>query len=651
MFPASTKRTAGFIYTDKSRCLDNMTVLKTESPALSVMNEKLWLEKACSNLIPELPLWIIEYAWSKRMMEVLIVLGPPLWLEGDMCLLTPEEPCRIRVVSAEVWRIVQARDFKHFERVTKFLDVTYMLVPRLVTSIRHMKIVFGLQTLVIMWMLWNDENTAKINDKIESLFPNSLPQYYKCCRRYLELMQKNVDEFKSFARGLAGDRSMREAYIRDLIEEQYGERYAQKLEERLSHYLEELKKALPHPTHIEQVLTHSPPQGAGEKILKELLAQNNASLSNILKRLLNCALTTHLSLDDSISPSLTSNACEEPREAGVCKQHHGTLHVVSRPSQDSTKEDQLSQTSSKELFVSQGLWQRSQTVPQESSAEVCGDGRVITCTQMSGDHAGCSPSLLEQETVRRGKQTESESEAERNRERTEQMCSRHGKKMRSILQECSEELDGETVQAECTPTSPKSTPPLLTHSQTSASPHQNSLATDTSSSSHQDSSSTNISLSYIQEVSTNHHSASASKSSENHVTPSPTPSVLTSRPSSLLQSSSSLQSLSKQRNTLRETRGATEQVLATVDLGGHNVKLSLESQSFLMQSRLLQPQVCLHRLNMEEGRDSSGDVLDEEHESEGIKYAFFDANTLYSDTYSESDSADSDDPDYNPNGR
>ncbi|KAA0715115.1 hypothetical protein E1301_Tti008834 [Triplophysa tibetana] len=630
-----------------------MTVLKTKSPALSAMNEKLWLEKACSNLIPELPLWIIEYAWTKRMMEVLI--GPPLWLEGDMCLLTPEEPCRIRVVSAEVWRIVQARDFKHFDRVTKFLDVTYMLVPGLVTSIRHMKIVFGLQTLVIMWMLWNDESTARINDKIESMFPNNLPQYYKCSRRYLELMQKNVDEFKSFARGLAGDRSMREAYIRDLIEEHYGERYAQKLEERLSHYLEELKKALPHPTHIEQ--------GAGEKILKKLLARDNASLANILKRLLNCgkkydlsskriilawkrwyfdrhficlsALTTDLSLDDSVSPSLTSNACVEPREADVCKQHHGTLHVVSRPSQDSTKKDQLSQTSSKELFVSQGLWQRSQTA-QESSAEVCGDGREVACMQMSGEHeiyhTGCSRSLLEQETVPRGTQTEIESEAEINRECTEQMCSRHGKKMRSILQECSEELDGETVQAECTPTSPKSPPPVLTHSQTSASSHQHSLATNTSASSDQDSSSTNISLSYIQEMSTNHQSVSASKSSENHVTPSPT-------------------SISKQRNTLRETRGATEQVLATVDLGGQDVKLSLESQSFLMQSRLLQPQVCLHRLNMEECRDSFGDVLDEEHESEGIMYAFFDANTLYSDTYSESDSADSDDPDYNPNGR
>uniref|UniRef100_A0A672PMB4 TERF1-interacting nuclear factor 2 N-terminal domain-containing protein n=1 Tax=Sinocyclocheilus grahami TaxID=75366 RepID=A0A672PMB4_SINGR len=76
---------------------------------------------------------------------MLLVLGPPLWLEGDWHLLTLEEPCRIRVVEAEVWRIVQARDIKHFERVTEFLDVTYTLVPRLVTPIKHMKIMFGLQ--------------------------------------------------------------------------------------------------------------------------------------------------------------------------------------------------------------------------------------------------------------------------------------------------------------------------------------------------------------------------------------------------------------------------------------------------------------------------------------------------------------------------
>lgn len=37
------------------------------------------------------------------------------------------------------------------------------------------------------------------------------------------------------------------------MEEQYGERYIMKLEERLLHYLEELNKALPQPTYIDQV--------------------------------------------------------------------------------------------------------------------------------------------------------------------------------------------------------------------------------------------------------------------------------------------------------------------------------------------------------------------------------------------------------------
>lgn len=316
-------------------------------------------------------------------------------------------------------------------------------------------------------------------------------------------------------------------------------------------------------------------------------------------------MTTNLSSDDSVSPS--------PKEADVYRSSHGTLRVVSRPSQD-TNEDRLSQTSSKDLFVSQGLWQRSK--------EACGDGQAVTSTQMSSeiDHIGCSPSLLEEETVGRRKPTEMESEAER----TEQMCSRHGKKMRSILRECSEELDGEAVQAECTPTSTKSTPSLLAHSETSASPHRHSLTTNTSASSHQDSSSTNISLSYMQEVS----------SLEKHVTPSP--------------SSSSLKPISKQHAWRINAGDATEQVV----FKGRDVKMSLESQSFLMQSRLLQPQVCLYRLSMEEGtRDPCGDGSEEQQESEGIKYAFFDANALYSDTYSESDSTDSDDPDYNPNGR
>uniref|UniRef100_A0A8C2B9Y7 TERF1-interacting nuclear factor 2 N-terminal domain-containing protein n=1 Tax=Cyprinus carpio TaxID=7962 RepID=A0A8C2B9Y7_CYPCA len=580
------------------------------------------------------------YGRSKQL-SLLLVLGPPLWLEGDWHLLTLEEPCRIRVVAAEVWRIVQARDIKHFERVTEFLDVTYTLVPRLVTPIKHMKIMFGLQTLVIMWMLWNDQSTAKISDKIEHFFPKSLPEYHKCSRRNMELMQKNREDFKSFAHVLARDRDMRETYIRDLMEEQYGECYAQKLEERLSHYLGELDKILPQPTCIEQLLKQSYSYGRGEKILKKLLSIKSASLASALKRLLNCAVTTNLSLDDSLTPSL-SNTCEEQRDAEVVKPSHGTLRVFLRSSQNSTKEDGISQTSSKELFCSQGLWQNRNTetiLPQE---KICGDGVIVTSTQLSDseiDQTDFSQSLqVEKDLLGRQRQAKTQSEPEQKERETdfkEQMCSRHGKKMRSILQECSEELDGEVVQAECTPTSSQSTPPFLPYTpQPQASPNQHSL------SSNPDSSSTNISLSYIQQLSL------SPVSSKNPVAPSP----------SVFQESSSSQSTASKQLGIN-----AGQILATAVFtepsrtNEHNLKLSLESQSFLMQSKWLQPQVTLNRLSKEEcarAMDSyrACDILEGEQEHEGDQYMLFDVNTLYSDSYSEDfDSTDSDDPDYKPN--
>ncbi|XP_043119917.1 uncharacterized protein LOC122362508 [Puntigrus tetrazona] len=607
-----------------------MTVLQIETAALAGMSENFWLEKACAHLIPALPLWIIEYAWTKRMMEVLEVLGPPLWLEGDWHLLTLEEPCRIRVVAAEVWRIMQTRDIKHFERVTEFLDVTYTLVPRLVTPIKHMKIMFGLQTLVIMWMLWNDRSTDQISEKIENFFPRSLPEYHKCSRRNMDLMQKNQKDFKSFAHVLTRDRDVRETYIRDLLEEQYGERYAQKLEERLAHYLGELDKVLPQPSCIEQVLK-SRSYGKGEKILKKLLSRDSASVATILKRLLHCAVATNQSLADSLSPSLL-NPCEVQREAEVVKPSSGTLCVFLRPSQNTTKKDRLSQTSTK---GSQGLWQNRNTetiLPQE---KICDDRVIVTSTQLSDsdiDQSDFSQSLL----VGRHRQEKTQSEPEQKESEPvfpEQICSWHGKKMRSILQECSEELEGEAIQAECTPTSTQSTPPLLPYtSQPQGSPNQHSL------SSNADSSSTNISLSCIQQASLSPVSST-------------NPDALS--PSVLQQPCSSQSAASKQLAVNAGQFFATAVFAEPSRTDKHILKLSLESQSFLMQSKWLQPQVCLNRLSKEEcarAMDSyrTCDILERELEPEDDQYMLFDVNALYSDSYSEDSDSDSDDPDYKP---
>lgn len=62
--------------------------------------------------------------------------------------LSLEDPGRLRVVSAKVYSIVRNRDTEHFEKVLNFLEETYRLLPRLVAPIKHMKIVFGLKTLV-----------------------------------------------------------------------------------------------------------------------------------------------------------------------------------------------------------------------------------------------------------------------------------------------------------------------------------------------------------------------------------------------------------------------------------------------------------------------------------------------------------------------
>lgn len=66
----------------------------------------------------------------------------------DLEPLSLEDSWRLRVVSAKVYSIVRNRDVERFENVLNFLEETYRLLPRLVTPIKHMKIVFGLKTMV-----------------------------------------------------------------------------------------------------------------------------------------------------------------------------------------------------------------------------------------------------------------------------------------------------------------------------------------------------------------------------------------------------------------------------------------------------------------------------------------------------------------------
>ncbi|XP_053479454.1 uncharacterized protein LOC128606920 isoform X2 [Ictalurus furcatus] len=673
------------------------------------MEESLWCEKTSSSVISTLPVWIIEYAWTNRMTEVLQVLGPPLWLEGDRSSLTLKDPCSIRVTAAESWIVIRARDIKHFEHVMEFLDVTHTLLPQLVTPIKHMKIMFGLKTLVIMWMLWDDQSAESITDKIVKFFPDSLPQYHRSSHRHMKLMQKTQRDFRNFVQLLARKPEMRKNYIRNLMEEQYGERYIMKLEERLLHYLEELNKALPQPTYIDQVLKQSGQLKGREELLQQLFTCNSACTAAALKKLLRCAIASHID-------HKSTEMCKQQKGAPVDGPVFGPLCVALTPSLEEAEEDWLSQASGQSSWLN-----RDKSLEKQ---------RTRLKKKHVLDQTDNHPCVLEEQCPQMTETGFVAAEKKTGDELTAHLCSRHGKRMASILQECSEELrsqDGKTslMQVECTPLSPH--PPLL-HS----SPHR-----PTSGSPLHDSSSTNISLSsqpetfsYLSADEERHvvpsqpmASLPISPGQENNsghflgqksnialsiqVSPSPgcsaqlvTPSPSCSVQPSLSQTSPSSTNFSPfpennltQRSSLTgqecslmlsfkemcpessyhhlgsssSSSFATPAVIqapsqndAQVSLDSYvilesssalagKLRLSSETQAFLLACKWLQPQVKLYRLSRHECHQATlpNRAPEQSSEEEDVdEDVLFDVNSLYSD--SESDTQDSDDSDYVP---
>lgn len=203
----------------------------------------------CLQTDPKLPVWIIEHVWAHKMMDIqkgwffLVfsylhshsshdsTLGSSLlffFLDGDRCVSTVVDPClwpdvdsqplsledswRLRVASAQAYSIMRRRDVELFEKVMVFLEATHRLLPGLVPAIKHMKIMFGLKTMVrrderlalihvtsdwcdhadlcsvfeslsqvIMWMLRERRGMIDTASKIVQFFPSKLPQYQDQC--------------------------------------------------------------------------------------------------------------------------------------------------------------------------------------------------------------------------------------------------------------------------------------------------------------------------------------------------------------------------------------------------------------------------------------------------------------------------------------
>ncbi|KAF0040825.1 hypothetical protein F2P81_006723 [Scophthalmus maximus] len=169
-----------------------------------------------------LPAWIIEHVWAHNMMDIQQVVDPQDWPDVDSQPLSVEDSWRLRVASARVFCIVKNRDVRHFEKVVSFLDATYRLLPRLVAPIKHMKILFGLKTMVVMRMLRERRGMVDTVCKISQFFPSKLPLYQDQCNQHqMFLMRKNNMEFRTLAQALAMDEDKLADYSENQMEKQY----------------------------------------------------------------------------------------------------------------------------------------------------------------------------------------------------------------------------------------------------------------------------------------------------------------------------------------------------------------------------------------------------------------------------------------------
>lgn len=357
----------------------------------------------------KLPVWIIEHVWTHKMMDIQQVLDPSSWPDVDSQPLSLEDSWRLRVVSAQVYSIIKSRDLEHFERVMGFLETMYRLLPRLVPAIKHMKIMFGIKTMVIMWMLKEGRGMVDTVSKIGQFFPSKLPEYQdQCSQREMFLMRKNHLDFRTLAQTLAMDKDKLEHYIKNEMEEQYGERYAQKVEDRLLHYLHELDAVLQGDTYIDKILKKQSPVTEEEKLLLEVISSDSTTIAATLKKLLHCDAASCRQSSISRSPQLFKSAPYE--------------------------------SSSKAPLKSAESQTPPDVHPEEAPCDVSKDGDSFS--DRSSDVRGNQQPEEEDEVNKRAEEEDSQGSSTCVQEvaSTPQFCSKHQRWVKSILLGCSEEL-------------------------------------------------------------------------------------------------------------------------------------------------------------------------------------------------------------------
>ncbi|XP_043914338.1 TERF1-interacting nuclear factor 2 isoform X2 [Protopterus annectens] len=182
----------------------------------------------------------------------------------------------LHLAAAAVWHTVQKRQTHHYSKAVEFVEAINDSAPDLVSFRHYAKLSMGLKAKVLLDMFVTDAPHEKIFQTLDLYFPDSAPRHPLATKRDVAKIGEAQKAFRELVEQLIKDKHYREQYLKEEMDEEYGETFLAALQKLLWEYIVRLDSTLPKLPVSELLETASsiePSSPESSKLMSHLLVQ------------------------------------------------------------------------------------------------------------------------------------------------------------------------------------------------------------------------------------------------------------------------------------------------------------------------------------------------------------------------------------------
>ncbi|XP_018411374.1 PREDICTED: TERF1-interacting nuclear factor 2 [Nanorana parkeri] len=150
----------------------------------------------------------------------------------------------VSLVAKAVWLVMQRRDFKNFERIVEFLELTHKQAPGLLCYRHHARLSTGLRGKIVLNMIEDKRPLLDILEALNLHFPPVCPDDSTTPPRDVAKVQQSKIHFRKLVYRMIRDEKFRKDYLETRLEAEYGEMYLKALDKLLWEFLYRLQAVL-----------------------------------------------------------------------------------------------------------------------------------------------------------------------------------------------------------------------------------------------------------------------------------------------------------------------------------------------------------------------------------------------------------------------